>query len=308
MEMAPDSLQARVNLAVVLYAGLGRAREAAGLLSAVAQAAPGRSDVHLLLGKVYLSLDRTSEAAPAFARAAELSPRSYEAFTWVGVARLRQGDLDGARQALEKAARLGPGQPRPHLLLAQVYDRLGRSAEARSLAARHDRLAELDRDLEVLRQRSLRDPSDVLSRTRLGNLLLARGDLAAAGAAFREALALDAAHGPAWYGLASVLVRYGEMARAEQALVRATAHRPEDPRAWNDLGMTRLQLGRAEDALKAFRRALALRDDVALVHANLGRALAALGLPSEARRALERALELEPGNRDAAEMLRGLER
>ena len=40
MELAPDSLQARVNLAVVLYAGLGRAREAAGLLSAVAQAAP----------------------------------------------------------------------------------------------------------------------------------------------------------------------------------------------------------------------------------------------------------------------------
>ena len=308
LELAPDSLQARVNLAVVLYAGLGRAREAAGLLSSVARAAPGRADVHLLLGKVDLSLDRAPEAASAFARAAELSPRSYEAFTWVGVARLREGDLDGARQALERAVRLGPGQPRPHLLLAQVYDRLGRTSEARRLAARHDRLAELDRDLEVLRQRSLRDPSDLLSRTRLGELLMERGDLPAAGAAFQEVLALDGAHGPAWYGLASVLVRYGEMDRAEQALLRATAHRPGDPRAWNDLGMTRLQLGRAEDALQAFRRALALRDDVALVHANLGRALLALERPSEARRALERALELEPGDREAAEMLRGLER
>ena len=308
LELAPDSLQARVNLAVVLYAGLGRPREAAGLLSAVAQGAPERADVHLLLGKVHLSLDRTPEAASAFARAAELSPHSYEVFTWLGVARLREGDLAGARQALERAVRLGPGQPRPHLLLAQVYDRLGRTAEARRLAARHGRLAELDRDLEVLRQRSLRDPSDLTSRTRLGNLLLARGDVPAAGAAFREALALDAAHSPAWYGLASVLVRYGDMARAEQALMRATAHRPEDPRAWNDLGMTRLQLGRAGDALKAFRRALALRDDVALVHANLGRALLALERPSEARRALERALELEPGNRETAEILRGLDR
>ena len=308
LELAPDSLQARVNLAVVLYAGLGRGLEAAGLLAAVARAAPGRADVHLLLGKVLLSLDRTPEAASAFARAAELAPRSYEALTWVGVACLREGNLAAARQALERAVRLGPGQPRPHLLLAQVYDRLGRTSEARLVAARHDRLAELGRDLEVLRQRSLRDPSDLLSRTRLGNLLVERGDLPAAGAAFQEALAIDAAHGPAWYGLASVLLRYGEMGRAEQALLRATAHRPEDPRAWNDLGMTRLQLGRAGDALKAFRRALALRDDVALVHANLGRALLALERPSEARRALERALELEPGYREAAEMLRGLER
>ncbi len=308
MEMAPDSLQVRVNLAVVLHAGLGRAREAAELLSAVARAAPGRADVHLLLGKVHLSLDQASEAASAFARAAELSPRSYEAFTWVGVARLREDDLAGARQALERAVRLGPGQPRPHLLLAQVLDRLGRTSEARRLAARHARLAELDRDLEVLRQRSLRDPSDLPSRTRLGNLLLARGDLAAAGAAFQEALALEGAHGPAWYGLASVLVRYGDMAGAEEALRQATTHGPGDPRAWNDLGMTRLQLGRAEDALRAFRRALALRDDVALVHANLGRALLALKRTSEARRALERALELDPGDRQAAEMLRALER
>ena len=308
MEMAPDSLQARVNLAVVLYAGLGRAQEAAGLLAAVARAAPGRADVHLLLGKVRLSQDKVSEAASAFSRAAELSPRSYEAFTWVGVARLRQGDLEGARQALEKAVRLGPGQPRPHLLLAQVHDRLGRTAEARRLAARHDRRAALDRDLEVLRQRSLRDPSDLASRTRLGNLLLARGELPAAAAAFREAIGLDAAHGPAWYGLASVLVRYGEMAGAEKALRQATTHGPGDPRAWNDLGMTRLQLGRAEDALEAFRRARALRDDVALVHANLGRTLLALRRPSEARTALERALELDPGNREVVEMLRGLDR
>ena len=308
MELAPDSLQARVNLAVVLYAGLGRAHEAAGLLTAVAQAAPERPDVHLLLGKVRLSLDRASEAASAFARASELSPRSYETFTWLGVARLRAKDLDGARQALERAVRLGPGQPRPHLVLAQVYDRLGRTSEARRLAARHDRLAELDRELEVLRQRSLRDPSDVLSRTRRGNLLLARGDLPAAGDAFQEALALDGAHGPAWYGLGSVLVRYGEMAGAEEALRQATAHGPGDPRAWNDLGMTRLQLGRAEDALKAFRRALALRYDVALVHANLGRALLALQRTSEARRALERALDLAPGDREVLEMLNGLER
>ena len=308
MEMAPDSLQARVNLAVVLYAGLGRAREAAELLSAVAREAPERADVHLLLGKVHLSLDKASEAASAFARAAELSPRSYEAFTWVGVARLRENDLAGARQALERAVRLGPGQPRPHLLLAQVFDRQGRTAEARRLAARHDRLGELDGDLEVLRQRSLRDPSDLPSRVRLGNLLLARGDLPAAAAAFQEALALDGAHGPAWYGLGSVLVRYGEMAGAEEALRQAATHRPGDPRAWNDLGMTRLQLGRAEEALKAFRRALALRDDVALVHANLGRALLALQRPAEARRALERALELDPGDREALEMLRGLER
>ncbi len=308
IEMAPDSLQARVNLAVVLYAGLGRAHEAAGLLSAVAQAAPGRADVHLLLGKVHLSLDRTSEAASAFNRAAELSPRSFEAFTWVGVARLRENDLAGAGQALEKAVRLGPGQPRPHLILAQVYDRLGRTSEARRLAARHVRLGELDRELEVLRQRSLRDPSDVFSRTRLGNLLLARGDLPAAGAAFGEALALDGSHGPAWYGLALVLLHYGEMARAEKALLRATTQLPDDPRAWNDLGMTRLQLGRPGDALKAFQRALALRDDVALVHANLGRALLALRRPAEARRALERALELDPGDREVVGMLRGLDR
>ena len=306
LRLAPDSLQAQVNLAVVLYSGLNRGAEAARLLEEVAAKAPGRADVPLLLGKVFLSLDRTPEAVAAFGRAASLLPESYETHTWVGIAELRRGGLAAARASLERAVRLGPGEAQPHLLLAQTYDRLGRVDDARRFAARHQRLAALEDELEILHQRTLRDPGDVGALNRMGMLLLSRGELRKAGGAFREALLLDTENGPAWYGVGSVLARQGDMARAEAAFARAAAQSPDDARTLNDLGMARLQIGRLADAVEAFRRALEARDDIALVHINLGRALAGLGRRQEAHAAWTRALELEPRNREAAARIQRL--
>jgi tetratricopeptide (TPR) repeat protein len=155
-----------------------RWRDAETVLREAVQASPSLETAHFNLGLVLEESGRLEEAAAAYRKELEVNPRAYRAA--FNLAKLRQrggrpqeavalfqkvvvvapefavgrlylakalldaGDLAGA----EREARAGlAGRPDPglaplgHYVLADVYNRAGRFAEARMEQARADRLA-----------------------------------------------------------------------------------------------------------------------------------------------------------------------
>lgn len=79
----------------------------------------------------------------------------------------------------------------------------------------------------------------------LAYLLDAEGRDAEAEAAFRQALALDAALDRAWYGLGLLLARGARFAEAAAAFERHTTLQPLNPCGWYRLGHVHAQCGDA---------------------------------------------------------------
>ena len=133
-----------------------------------------------------------------------------------------------------------------------------------------------------------------------GVAALDRGDLPAAAAAFREALALDPRHVDARYNLALVLLRRGRYEQAAAALARVLAARPGDRDARLALAGCRFHQARFADAIDRYRSLLRENPRDADAAYGLARSLAAAGRRREARRAWRAFLALEPDGPRAA--------
>jgi tetratricopeptide (TPR) repeat protein len=94
-------------------------------------------------------------------------------------------------------------------------------------------------------------------------------------------------------------LRWGNLEYAEQSLDEGLAVDPHHPQGWNNLGIVRQRQGVAAAALACFQRAVAIKADFATAHANLGLALREAERLDEARAHLERAAELRPASADA---------
>jgi hypothetical protein len=131
------------------------------------------------------------------------------------------------------------------------------------------------RDEETLYRHTLRfTPESARVRLNLGNLYLARGDLARAADTYREGL----------------------------------RHHPADPDLLTNAGLAALALGRLGEAEAALRQVVAIQPGEAQAWANLGALLATAGRTAEARHAYGRALHRDPANADARAGLRFLDR
>ena len=92
---------------------------------------------------------------------------------------------------------------------------------------------------------------------RLGDALLAAGDLEGATEAYRDALSLDINHPEALLGLGSVQLRLGSVERAVRNLQKAAPELDTLP-AWSRLGVAQALLGHGQAAQSAFARAVSL--------------------------------------------------
>ena len=126
------------------------------------------------------------------------------------------------------------------------------------------------------------------------------GDLAAAEAAFREALEAVPGRPSTLGNLGTVLLRRGRVDEALDVLDAALAAAPGDADAWTHKGLAHAALGDPEAALAAHGRAEAARGAPS-VHDAFGRgnALAVLGRADEALAAYDAALALAPGFAEA---------
>lgn len=264
---------------------------------------PDEGEWPYLLGAMELNRGHPREAAVALETATRRSPDYLPAWIRLGRAHLDIGNIDAARRAFEEATRLAPGSPWPllglgrvartednparaiehlqraiqiepqlrtaHYLLAQIYREVGDTERStRSLSAFRDSGADpelQDPWLRAVEQRELGDQSIL-----------------------KEA--------------AAALVA-GDLSGAERRYVDVLTRHPEDYGALLNLGIVYFAQRRLDAAERQFRRTIDLRADDPHGHHALARCLLATSRVDEARTHLREVVRLDPGNREAADLL-----
>lgn len=226
----------------------------------------------------------------------------------IATAQLQMGQLGAAEAMYRKIVEVQPGHTEAWLQLVNVYERLGRPAEA-----------------TACRQRAT--PGQSLSDcVHLGNTLMDRGRLPEAIAAFEQALQIAPDRPEVHYNLGNVHVKAGNKDKAIACYLRALALRPDYPKARSNLGRTWLdqerpaealaqfqlmaesaqrsynigvalsRIGRTEDAIASYRQALTFQQDYADAYYGLSAALLRLGRFEEGWRVYARYQEFQQEN------------
>ncbi len=121
-----------------------------------------------------------------------------------------------------------------------------------------------------------------------------RGDLDAALAGYRAALALAPAHPHALHYLGVIMYQRLRLAEALPLLERAAQLIPEEPEFHNNLGLALAAADRSDEAIAAYRQAILRKPDHATAWNNLGLAAQARNDLPTAIDAFRHALELQP--------------
>jgi tetratricopeptide (TPR) repeat protein len=174
-----------------------------------------------------------------------------------------------------------PGlRPEPRALVVQARAALAGGDRPRALAIL-SRAAELFPDLSPL-------------QVEFGNISLMQGDVAAAEAAYRRAIATDTKDAAAHVGLGNALRDKDEPEQAIAVYRRAAELAPGLAAIWHNLGLVLREVGRYQDAVAAYDRALATEPDRSATWYNKANALTAGGRYADAVAAYEEALRLKP--------------
>ena len=187
---------------------------------------------------------------------------------------------------------LVPGAPARGDTLAAARKRRGRAQYelGRTLEARGSLAAAIAAYRNAVRF----DPTIPDANYRMGMLFLSRDQLKEAVRCFDAEVARHPANAAAARELGLGLARLGDSRRAIQQLEALTRRRPNDGDGWQALGYAYLGAKRARDAEISLRRALVLPPARADKHRDLGAVLAARGKNEEARFQYRRAIELDP--------------
>lgn len=145
-------------------------------------------------------------------------------------------------------------------------------------------------------------PANAPILTDLGSVLRARGDAAGAAARYGDALAHDAAFGPALVNLGTLRLALGQAAEALGLLERAADADPGDALVLRLAGVAAQRAGDLPGAVRRLEASLALAPDAETARALAG-ALDALGRAADADRALERVAALRPDDPAMPELL-----
>lgn len=109
------------------------------------------------------------------------------------------------------------------------------------------------------------------------------GELEKAVGELRAVVAQNPSFAPAWHRLGQFLIATGDMSAAEEAFAKVTQLGPTEWRGWAGLGEARLRSGDAQEALEPLQKAIALEPYARSARHLLGQAYAALGETERAR-------------------------
>ena len=207
--------------------------------------------------------------------------RQLEAEFQQAAKRYEQGDVEESAHLFEKLVVDDPAWIAPRQLLAEIYYRTGRLAEAQSQldwltehAVEHPRLA-LIWGAIALSHRRLAEASDALEyaayveptlpsvHTLLGTVRLRYADVDAAEAAFQKAVEQNPADAYALDGLAAVCLRRSDFAGAANYALEALAQDMQLFRAHYHLGVGLAHLGRPQEATVALEASAKINPNAA---------------------------------------------
>jgi tetratricopeptide (TPR) repeat protein len=307
-DLCPDGPETpRLQLGEALLA-LGRLDEAEPLFEHTLRGSPQHPRAHLALARIALARDRPDEALEHLGPAAGHPGTRKAAQLLLAEVQQRRQDAAAADRARALAGRLPDDPPWPDPFVEEMMQ-LQQGRQAR--LARADRLLEQDRVPEavaLLRETAGEYPDAAWVWLALGRAYVQRGDVPAAEPAFRRALALepDLIEGHFYLGVA--LFGRDDAAGAAASFRRATQLKPDYAVAHYNLGQCLLRIGDRAGAREAFATAVRCKPHYAEAHTNLGKLLKEDGRYPEALAHLREAVRLSPADREAAGLLREVER
>jgi tetratricopeptide (TPR) repeat protein len=282
----PGSIEARSNLGAVL-ARTGRYEEAIAEYGLALAMYPQNAAILLNLGLAYYKTGRAADAAARFEQAASLAPQFKDqamlllasCYNSLGqykkaIAALapleNEKSVDQAFNYLYGTALIGDGESaRGAVIINRILSR-GDSAEARLLLGTtklqaHDHEGALA-DLEKAIALNDRLPG---AHARLGELLLAMGEIARAAAAFRQEIALDPTDFVSNLNMGVLAKQDQEYADARLYLERALKSRPGDPGVRYQLALLDLATSGLNQARKTLETLIGEWPGFAEVHGTL---------------------------------------
>ena len=275
-ELAPDNLEARTKLAMVL-ASLGEVAAAREEALAILQQAPAQEEALLVLIDAARSDEHLEEVEEQLRRIPEGNETTYH-LGWASVA-VRKGDLAYAGSELREALKLEPNSPRVHLIMASVYllggDRVKATEEfqtaanlspARSLAHKRyaeflQQIGEFDTAASILNEVTREAPDDIAAWCSLAELALTQKKYDEGLSLLQNVLARDPTNLEGLILQAELLVGRGEASKAVAQLENLSTTYPNVPLISYQLGRAYLAQDNTPGAATALNHALAVEPD-----------------------------------------------
>jgi Flp pilus assembly protein TadD len=294
LALQPDSIEARSNLGAAL-ARAGRYDEAIAEYKRALEKSPGNPALLLNLGLAYYKTGRTADAAARFEQGAALAPQFKGQVTMLlascynslgkykeAVAILapleKEKQEDPAFDYLYGTALIGDGQnARGAALIDRILSK-GDSAEARLLQGT---IKLRDHDYDGAREAMEKSIAlnDKLpgAHARLGELLLSKGEIARARAAFAQELTLEPSDFTSNLNMGVLAKQDQEYTTARRYFDKALASRPNDSGARYQVALLDLATGSLDAARKALEALIAESPGFAEAHATLATVYYRLG-------------------------------
>ncbi|RXK52928.1 tetratricopeptide repeat protein [Oleiharenicola lentus] len=320
----PQSGRAIARLGLI-YSAQGRSSRAVAFLMRGRELQPNDLAVRLRVGQLNLVTGKPTEARAEANFILDRQPQDAEAPSLLVATLTKPEEAETLRQRLLRLPAPAPDRAPVLTALATLELRLGKPAEAEAFLARA----------------KAADPAFANLYNLLAALALARKDLSAADAAFKEAARLSPPRSPQHLQYAQFKVRSGDLPGGIKLLEQITTKTPDYLPAWLALAEISLMQNKLDDCAAQLERVLgrdaqnleasilqgrllALKGDPAktiahyerlagqyprlpLIQQELGRAYAVSGEATKAINTLNQALALAPNSPEIALMLAQLQ-
>ena len=139
LEMDPDSNGARFLLGKCLLM-IQDYDAAIPVLEKLVAKVPNSVEAHSFLELAYARTNRPADAIKECRIVLQFDPDDYGSYLILGQSLARLGDPQAGMATLKKAASMEPKDPTPHAWLADIYDQMGKKADAKQQRAEAERL------------------------------------------------------------------------------------------------------------------------------------------------------------------------
>ena len=261
----------------------GPASSALDAASGLAQRQASEVDAQVLLAEVQLAAGAAAQAVATWERVEKLEPSARAAF---GSARAKfaAGDAAAAATLAKLTLTRHPAHVGARLLVARI-DAQSRTGEAQGIGTIES----------VLKSPGLASPEEVIAaETLLGDIHMARGQIAVAEAAYTRALKVRPTDAPALVGLGETLFRSGRYADALARFEAATQANATNVAAKIGAAKSKLLLERIEDAVRILAELTQGSPKDATIAYWYGRALEAASDGDRANAVYRKAIETAP--------------
>ena len=248
--------------------------------------------VYLLLGKFYKSGGRAREGIALYRTFAKEHPDMPEVFTALGSMELADGQTQAAEKDLLEALRLNPAQAEPLTELHTIY---GESPRMLTIEP-------------IVRKGLQINGKSVVHLNWMGLIYEWKKELPQAESTFKKALEYDPDYAATMSNLGALYGRQRRLDEAIDILKRAVAKDPDNIESWVNLGAALGRKGNSREAIEALETARRMGVKTTTLYNALALAYLQNRQPDKAKEYLKESLAIDPGQKDARDLLNAVSR